>query len=334
MSEDVSAYDTGGDVVGDVSSDRDVGGVSPDMSADASDTTALPEDVSGGDDAAQPVDDAADWPEDVADETEAGETAEDSADPPEADLPEDSADETEAGETTEDSADPPEADLPEDVDLGEAFDAVPEDRRPAVREAFEQCPDDIRRQVLDHSDNLTVKDAEGDDISHYMPGTGEISMARDMEDAEYGEVFRHEYGHYVDDQLGRLSDTPEFVDAVETDRQLYDRTTPEGRERFDAMMGDAFRTDESGQMAAEDMYVSDNLSGLFRNDPEVAARYQAEGAQQWRHPDEYWARPGSREHEIFANTFGARVSGDATTGSFMTRHMPNTSAVFDDMMRR
>ena len=209
-----------------------------------------------------------------------------------------------------------------------AFDSVPNDRREAVTDAFENASDDIKDVVSDYGSDLNVDNTEGDDCCHYNLNDKTIRMEDSMDDGEYAEVFTHEYGHFADDQMGWPSKSEEFVNAVSDDKGLYDRSTPEGRERFDGMMNDAF---SSG--AAYDRMVSDNLSALFQNDPEVIDYFNGEGVPYYQHSNEYWNNGLNRENEIFANSFSIRSGGDVASSDFINKHMPNTSAAFDNLIK-
>lgn len=85
-----------------------------------------------------------------------------------------------------------------------------------------------------------------------------------MSDDEYAEVFTHEYGHFVDDMLGRPSGTEEFRTAMNMDLMQYDPDTAVGMKNFGLMMDDLLNSD-----AAYDRMVSDILSAFFVNDPAV-----------------------------------------------------------------
>jgi hypothetical protein len=209
-----------------------------------------------------------------------------------------------------------------------AFDSVPDVRRNAVKDAFGHAPDDIKGVVMDYGDNLNVESTDGNDCCHFNPKDKTIRMEASMDDSEYTEVFTHEYGHFADDQMGLPSESAEFVSAVLSDKSLYDRETTEGRERFDRMMNDAF---SSG--AVYDRMVSDNMSALFQNDPEVIIRFRNEGIPYYQHSNEYWNRGLNRENEIFANIFSIQTNGDLDSLGFMNNYMPNTTVVFDHIIQ-
>ena len=144
-------------------------------------------------------------------------------------------------------------------------------------------------------------------------------MESDMDNAEYAEVFSHEYGHFVDNMKGDVSDTPEFREAMKKDLEKFDRSTESGRENFDNMMDALMNSD-----AAYDRAVSDNLSSYFKNDPEVIRRYDQEGVSYYHHDNEYWSKSGNREAEIYANNFSMYAQDNKASCEFMQKHFPNT----------
>lgn len=148
-------------------------------------------------------------------------------------------------------------------------------------------------------------------------------MNENMNDAEYSEVFQHEVGHFVDCQRGWESNSREFADAVAADLQSMEKSSPEGRMRMNDMLDDAF---SSG--AAYDRNVSDCISALFRNDPEIVSRFRDEGAAYYCHDNDYWARNNNRQSEIYANSFGIQSAQHRISKNFVERYFPNTNETF------
>lgn len=200
-----------------------------------------------------------------------------------------------------------------------AFDELPRDRREAVYEAFENAPDEIKSTVNNLSADLSVENTKNGDCCHYDMAEKKIRMEANMDNAEYAEVFSHEYGHFVDNKKGDVSDTSEFRDAMNKDLAQYDRSTYDGRQNYDNMMNDLMSSD-----AAYDRAVSDNMSAYFKNDPEVVKRYWDEGVDYYQHNDYYWSRPGNREAEVYANCFSMAAQDNKDSCEFMQRHFPNT----------
>lgn len=81
-----------------------------------------------------------------------------------------------------------------------AFDELPRNRREAVYETFENAPDEIKSTVNSLSTELSVENTTGNDCCHYDLDAKKIRMETNMDNAEYAEVFSHEYGHFVDNK--------------------------------------------------------------------------------------------------------------------------------------
>lgn len=200
-----------------------------------------------------------------------------------------------------------------------AFDELPRCRREAVYETFENAPDEIKNTVNAYSSELSVENTTGNDCCHYDLDAKKIRMEANMDNGEYAEVFSHEYGHFVDNKKGDVSDTYEFREAMSKDLANYDRSTESGRQNFDKLMDDLMSSD-----AAFDRAVSDNMSAYFKNDPEVVRRYFDEGIDYYQHDNSYWSGYGNREAEIYANSFSMAAQDNKASCEFMQQHFPNT----------
>ena len=84
--------------------------------------------------------------------------------------------------------------------------------------------------------------------------------------------------------------------------------------------------------AAFDRAVSDNMSAYFKNDPEVVQRYFDEGIDYYQHDNSYWSRHGSREAEIYANSFSMMAQDNKASCEFMERYFQNTWKQFKKML--
>lgn len=200
-----------------------------------------------------------------------------------------------------------------------AFDELPRSRREAVYETFEKAPNEIKSTVNSLSGELSVENTIGNDCCHYDLDAKIIRMEENIDNAEYAEVFSHEYGHFVDNKKGDVSDTYEFREAMSKDLANYDRNTEVGRQNFDKMMDDLMSSD-----AAFDRAVSDNMSAYFKNDPEVMQRYNDEGIDYYQHDNIYWSGYGNREAEIYANSFSIAAQDNKASCEFMKQHFPHT----------
>lgn len=207
-------------------------------------------------------------------------------------------------------------------DVAESFDKLPKEIQEAINNSFKDAPDEIKVLVDVLSKYLSVEMVKESDIvsvSNYNFLDKTIRMEPNLDDDEYAEVFTHEYGHFVDDMLGRPSDTMEFRNAMNKDLAQYDPHTNNGMENFERMMDDLVNSD-----AAYDRMVSDVLSAFFVNNPAVMQRYETEGFSCFGHTNEYWSRPGAREAEVFANSFSVVAQDNSDSCAFIKNYFPNT----------
>ena len=200
-----------------------------------------------------------------------------------------------------------------------AFDEVPRDRREAVYNRFENAPDEVKLIVNENSKYLEVGNTKEHDCCHYNLKDKIIRMEKAMDNDEYSEVFSHEYGHFIDDQKGNVSDSVGFKNAIEIDLDKYTRDEIEGSTNIKNMLDELFSSD-----AAFDRAVSDNLSAFFRNDSKIVNRYRAEGIPYYQHGDSYWSYPGNRSAEIYANSFSMYAQRNQASCEFMNKYFPNT----------
>lgn len=205
------------------------------------------------------------------------------------------------------------------ISIEGAFDSLPDNRQESIYNSFQNAPKEIKRVVNLLSEKLSVVKTVGDDDSHYNLLDKKIRMEENLDDSEYAEVFSHEYGHFVDNQLGDVSETPEFRKAIVEDLKKFDRGTEVGINKFNEMLDDLMNSD-----AAFDMAVSDNMSAYFRNDPEIIKRYTSEGIAPYGHENDYWAKFGTREAEIYANSFSMSAQNNEASCEFMKKHFPYT----------
>ena len=207
-------------------------------------------------------------------------------------------------------------------DVVEAFDKLPKERREVINNSFKDAPDQIKALVDVLSKHLlveVVKESDSVGVSNYNFKDNTIRMESNLDDDEYAEVFTHEYGHFVDHMLGRPSGKAEFREAMDTDLAQYDLNTNKGMENFERMMDALVESD-----AAFDRMVSDVLSAFFVNDSTIIQRYEAEGFPCFGHTNEYWARPGTREAEVFANSFSVLVQDNSDSCAFIKNYFPST----------
>lgn len=223
-----------------------------------------------------------------------------------------------------------------DVIRLDSFSSVPDSRRQAVADTFSNAPNGIKTiinrlsQELNVGDTRLFRDKDGEikrEACHYSPLNGVIRMNSNYDNDEYAEVFRHEYGHFVDDKCGDASNSFEFVNAIEKDKTgiLCDALC------MDQMLDDLFSCD-----AAYDRCVSDILSGFFENDPKIRRRYDGERIGYWHHTDDYWSGvkgpPNAVGKETFANLFSIYSAENRNDSvAFLEKHFPSTTSSFKMM---
>ena len=229
---------------------------------------------------------------------------------------------------------PPVNEAVEGVDFNEkAFDAVPDDRKDAVLDTFQDAPDGIKSTINDLSDELTVGDtrtyidSDGSlkqECCHYSPSDDIIRMKPNYDNGEYAEVFRHEYGHFADSKLGNLSTSDDFIKAMNDDMARFAN---------DNSLKGKMLDDLASNSAIEDRCVSDILSGSFNNDPEIIDRYKDECVDYWKHENDYWSGAkgpsNARERETFANMFSVYSGRERNESiSFLEKYYPSTTKQF------
>lgn len=201
--------------------------------------------------------------------------------------------------------------------------------------AFGNAPQNIVDELNAHADHLQPTMDTGysfneigqrvKDGCYYSPVDHQVRMDETLSDDEYGEILPHELSHFLDHERGWESRSPEFVNAVQADYHSMDKSTTEGRARMNEMLDDAFSTG-----AAFDRNVSDIISAVFVNDPEIVQRFHEEGVPYYQHSNEYWADPFAREAEIYANNGAVRCSDERISKNFLERYFSNTYNQFGD----
>lgn len=223
--------------------------------------------------------------------------------------------------------------LQKSIDLKQdALDAVPDSRRDAVIDTFSDAPDEFKSVINDLSDELNVGDCRSyihngmleEECCHYDPTDDIIRMEKNMDDGEYAEVFRHEYGHFADAKMGDLSTGRDFVNALDSDISNIQNDSVRMQQMLD---------DLASSEVIDDRCISDILSGSFKNDSRIIDRYYNEGIDYYHHKNSYWdgtAGPTyARERETFANLF-SMYSGSRRNQSisFMEKYYPSTISNF------
>lgn len=223
---------------------------------------------------------------------------------------------------------------PSDLDR-RIIDIFPEGRRKAIDEAFADAPQELVETLNDYSDGLKYIKDSGYELNengqmvklgcYYEDGSDTITMDEHMTDAEYAEVFPHEFGHYVDCQKGWESTDADFTQAIQEDIGAFDKLTPEGKAHFNDMLDDAFSTG-----AAYDRSVTDILSAMFGNDSDIIQRFNDENVAYYQHTNDYWSIPGMIQKEIYANNMAIQVSQTRVSKNFIERWFGSTTSCFKE----
>lgn len=201
-------------------------------------------------------------------------------------------------------------------------------KKSAIKEIFDNSPNWLKNVVEQYSGEVTIQDEIG--RSHYTPREGKIYMNQCYDDAEYNEVFKHEFGHYIDHKLGWISAKKEFVDAFKADCDKYSLPTGECADNTSILINDLM----SGSTAKYDRCISDILSATFYNDTKIRLAYDQEGLSYYSHNNGYWFEGRNRENEVFANMFAIYSNSDTNSDSvrFIETKFPNVSRAFNKIM--
>lgn len=238
------------------------------------------------------------------------------------------------------------------------YDQIPSQYRKSVEEGFAKASDDILTVSKIYSSSLkgvrstALKAIISDNrlirpVSHYDFTENCIYMDESKSEEEYMRTFRHEYGHFIDYSLGKISETSEFVKAFEEDAQLYDVSKDDGIRRLNDLQMEI--ADNIHAFASE--YVTDIISALTRNDTAFIRKYtenatqtspydlfyyeKMEGAGMSGHTDLYWddGPHMSRQKEAFADLFAIWTENNPIVQEFVRDHFPNLSGTFEKIIR-
>ena len=155
--------------------------------------------------------------------------------------------------------------------------------------------------------------------SYYSPKNRSIRLDGSADEDSYANAYIHESFHAYDHKSGWLSQKSSFRAAVEADRDAYHR----GQKNFQAMLDDAFATG-----AAKDRAVSDILSAVFNNHPDVVSRYYDEIVPYYRHDNNYWRTDGNIEAEIFAECGCVMTYQNEASMRFLEKWFPSIDSSF------
>ncbi len=210
-----------------------------------------------------------------------------------------------------------------------------------VTDCFSDAPKQIRDVINEYWDSLdyvedqilTFNEETGDledVVSYYCSVSSEnyseryIVMNSKKSDEEYGVVFRHEYGHYIDDITGRSSESSLFSDAFQRDKKLFDNATDIGITNANDMLNDL----SENMTAFNSRYVSDIISALTNNNTKIREEYKRNDITFFGHE---WGNEGNNyAHETFANLFAIYAENNSDVVSFTEKWFPSLTEQFKD----
>ncbi len=213
---------------------------------------------------------------------------------------------------------------------------MPLERHATVIDSFSNAPEQIREVVdtygywLEDIGNcpLYFNEEIGElekTSSGYIPDEWRIVMDKYMNDYEYGIVFRHEYGHYIDDMIGNYSETHEYNQAFKMDKKIFNNATDEGNANIDDMLRDL----SENISVFESRYVSDILSAITENDTKIIKYYDKNEVEFfWHRWEKYWFPFKHMKNETFANLFAIYTENNSDIVAFAEKWFPNLTEQF------
>lgn len=166
-------------------------------------------------------------------------------------------------------------------------------------------------------------------MSHYSQDENILRMEDNVDNDEYAEIFKHELGHFIDAQLGRISTSENFGYAIQADKYWLDLSREEGIGNINRMI------EELSDLPAvmDCRYVSDIFSGvLMGGDSKIRKLYYSMDYAYYGHEYEYWTGDKGPEKavekEAFADLFAIYAENNSTTVKFVERWFPNTAKRF------
>ncbi len=199
----------------------------------------------------------------------------------------------------------------------EFFDVIPLQRKKSVENAYENTETLVLELIEKYKENLEVGYANINESCHYY--RNKIYMQRNLDCLEYGEIFRHEMGHYLDEQQGWYSEQLQYINAVYDDTILYEGGMLKRNEALDEMLDELFSSD-----VCYNKYVSDVISATTKNNPKVIMRYAMEGVPYYRHKNSYFEQSKNRENEIYADIIACICENNEETLGFLEKYFPNS----------
>ena len=217
-----------------------------------------------------------------------------------------------------------------------AFERVPLERHTTVIESFSNAPVQIKEVINKYWDSLNDVEEQTLEfneetgelekvVSKYCSNFNEryIIMDRKKQNDEFGIVFRHEYGHYIDDMIGHYSESESFKESFQMDKELFNNATDKGIENINNMLYDL----SENIPAFESRYVSDIISALTNNDTKIRKEYNKNYMDFFGHE---WGQCKDElmQNEIFANIFAIYTENNSNVLEFTEKWFPNLTQQF------
>jgi hypothetical protein len=201
------------------------------------------------------------------------------------------------------------------------------------REIVDQFHGDYRELAIALSHQLHGIELSNGPTSYYDHNYRTIVISRngrnlgsitDPTNTELVWIASHELGHSLDHALARL-------------RMAW--TRPDQRvseELIDAIRADAaeLARPETKKAVLQELAENINLSDSPGTSDTIAAITQNNIRGRYKHKKGYWANPGAREKEVFANLFSLFARNQREQIAFLCRYCPKTMAQFMEIMRQ
>lgn len=163
--------------------------------------------------------------------------------------------------------------------------------------------------------------------SHYDFKTNTIYMNENKDDDEYAETFRHEYGHFIDHMIGDYSDSNSFKEAFDKDAERFSKISDVGVQNIHEIIQEILITD-----IKYSQYISDILSALTHNNPDIVHSYENCGYAFYGHDNFYWdgltGKKNAAKKECFANIFSLYTENNEQYVDFIEKWFPNITDAF------
>lgn len=207
-----------------------------------------------------------------------------------------------------------------------------------IIDAYKKSPDWILKLISENARGLSIEEINRDPNvnvrvrSYYSETEKKIFIDSNKDSQEYLLTFRHELGHFIDDSLGRISMTENFIYSIDADKGQYERGMEYGMDNFQRLIHEMSENNE----ILSNRYLSDILSAVFINDTSIREVYYKSFLPFYKHDTEYWAEiegpRGAVQKEVFADMFAIYSENNRNIIEFVERNFPNMALRFKKEM--